>query len=278
MPLIYNYLNYRLYLNDFFEEEKGKSDGITKALLMKKMNISSSGFLTNVLAERSNLTKLQAEEVADYLSLGKYEKPYFLTLVEFNQAKSIELKNELCDELYSIRKLKVKNLDDEQLSLFTEWYYVVIRELVNYISIKDDYKFVAKQVNPSIRPHQAKKAIKSLEKAGLIKQNDYGYYEQVDKHISAAKEVENLNIANFQLKTMDLAKRAFEKIDFAERDISTMSMTFSSESYKEAVTEIQRFRKRMAQIAKEEQNADQVYQCNIQLFPLSKRWKDGKSK
>lgn len=276
MPNIYNYLNYRLYLSDLFEEEKGKSDGITKASLMKEMNISSSGFLSNVLAERSNLTKFQAEKIAKVLSLGKYECPYFLTLVEFNQAKSIELKNELCDELYAIRKIKVKNLDKEQLSLFTEWYYIAIRELINYISIKDDYKMIAKYLNPSIRPHQAKKAIKELEKAGLIKRNEYGYFEQVEKHISAVKEVENLNIANFQLKTIDLAKRSFEKNDLDERNLSTMSMTLSKESYDEAVKETARFRKRLAQIAKEEQNADQVYQCNIQIFPLSKKWKNGK--
>lgn len=274
MSLIYNYLNYRLYLTDFFEHEKGKEDGLTKAHLMKKMGISSSGFLTNVLAERSNLTIAQSEEIAQYLSLGKYERQYFLTLIEFNQSKSIEQKNELCDKLYSIRKIKVKDLVEDELSLFTEWYYVVIRELINIIPFNDDYKYLAKQVNPSIRPHQAKKAIKILEKSGLIKKNDNGFYEQVNKTISAAKEVENLNIANFQLKTIDLAKRAFEKVEFEKRNISTISMTFSEKSFKEATREIARFRERMAQIAKEEQNADQVYQCNVQLYPLSKKFKN----
>lgn len=278
MPVIYNYLNYRLYLNDFFEEEKDKPNGITQALLMKKMNISSSGFVSNVLAGRSNLTKLQAEEIAMHLSLGKYERPYFLTLVEFNQAKYIEMKNELCDELYAIRKIKVKNLDKEQLSLFTEWYYVAIREMLNYMPVRDDFKLLAKSINPSIRPHQAKKALKELEKAGLIRQDDYGYYKQVDKHVSAVKEIENLNIANFQLKTIELAKRSFEKNDIDERNISTMSLTLSKESYNDAVKEVERFRKSLAQIAKEEQKADQVYQCNIQLFPLSKKWNDGKEK
>ncbi len=269
MPYIYDYLNYREYLRDFFAEQKKK--GVTKLTILKKMGITSTGFLSNIIAGRNNLTHAQILSLVSIMKLSKHEAAYFEALVLFNQAKRIKEKNEYCDRLSSLRKTKVKDIAQDQLTLFSQWHYVIIRELLNFIDYRGDAKSLARMLDPSITPLEVEKTIALLEKAGLIKRQGNGRYVQSDKTISAAKEIKSLDIANFQLDTIDFAKRALETKKREERDISTITLTLSPESMEKVRAEIAKFRANLATIAKDEENPDQVFQCNIQLFPMTKK-------
>jgi uncharacterized protein (TIGR02147 family) len=269
MPYIYDYLNYRDFLQDFFKEQKKK--GITQLTVLKKMGISSTGFLSNIIAGRNNLTQAQIHDLASIIKLSKHEAAYFEALVLFNQAKRIKEKNQYCDRLSALRKTKVTDIGKDQLTLFSRWYYVIIREMLNFLPYKGDAKELARLIDPAVKPQEVEKAIEVLEGIGLIKKGPDGAYTQIDTTISAAKEIKSLDIANFQLDTIEFAKRALERRSAGERDISTITLTLSPESFEKVRTEIVKFRARLATIADDEQNPDRVYQCNIQVFPMTKK-------
>jgi len=54
------------------------------------------------------------------------------------------------------------------------------------------------------------------------------------------------------------------------RNMSGATLGISKEGYKRVCEEINVFRTRLLQIAKDDQNADAVYQLNFQLFPISR--------
>ena len=70
---------------------------------------------------------------------------------------------------------------------------------------------------------------------------------------------------------MDMAKRSLEKHPAEKRDISFVSLTLSEESFSQVKSEVRAFRKRLLLTAKDEQKPDRVYQCNIQLFPVTRQ-------
>lgn len=269
MPYIYDYLNYRTFLRDYFNEQKKK--GVTKLKILKNMGITSTGFLSNIIAGRNNLTNAQICTLAPLMKLNKHETAYFEALVLFNQAKRIKDKNEYCDRLSALRKTKVKNMSKKQLTLFSRWYYVIIREMLNFIYYNGNAKELARLLNQSVTPQQVEKAIMVLEELGLIKKQKDGRYVQTDTAISAAQEIKSLDIANFQMKTIDFAKDALENLKREERDISTITVTLSKQGLEKVQSEIAKFRSNLATIAQDEESPDQVFQCNIQLFPMTKK-------
>jgi uncharacterized protein (TIGR02147 family) len=273
---IYSYLSYREYLRDYLKEKKVENPHFSHRVLLRKMGITSTGFLANIIAGRSNLTVKQVIKLASIIGLNSKETRYFKNLVYFAKAKNLSEKNDFFQQLITYRRGKIKFLKDSELTLFKQWYYVTIRELLNFYDFKDDYISLARMIEPPITPKEAKNAIGDLEKMGLIKKDRKGFYKQVDAAISTGDEVRSLHVANYQRDMFDLGRRALDKIKGQERDLSGLVMTVSDEKFKLMKEEIQSFRKRMLQIAVDDENPNRVIRCNFQIFPVTKKVKGDK--
>lgn len=268
---IYSYFNYREYLRDFLAQKKQENPHYSHRLLLGKMGITSSGFLANVISGKSCFTIDQASKFASVTGLGKKETRYFKNMVYFMKAKTLAEKNDFFQQLISYRKSKIKFLQESQLGLFEKWYYVVIRELLNFFPFTDDYGSLAAMLDPPILPGEAKTAIVNLEKMGYIKKDAAGLYKQNDAAISTGDEVSSLLVANYQKYMFELGMRSLESFKKTERDLSGVLLTVSDDTFMLIKEEIQNFRKRLLQIAVDDENPDRVIRCNFQIFPVTKR-------
>jgi uncharacterized protein (TIGR02147 family) len=148
---------------------------------------------------------------------------------------------------------------------------VAVRELLAFYKFNGDYKELAKSVDPPISPSQAKKAITLLERLRLIKKGPDGFYSQTDNLISTGYDAKTVAINNFQLSTLDLAKESIDRFPKQERDISTLTLSFSGPLYHTLSEKLKNFRRELLELVKNDPNpVDRVYQINFQIFPLSK--------
>lgn len=270
MPSIYNYLNYREYLRDYFIEQKQLRKQLTHRVILKKMGITSTGFLSNVIAGKKNLNKEMSMNLGRILNLAGRERRYLNTMVWYTQVKSLEEKKKHLDRLMTVRKATLTQMSEEQFSLFSQWYYVYIRDMLCFIDFNGDYEALARRLDPPIKSEEAETAVHDLEKLGFIAKDKDGFYRPVDNLVSTGDEAHSVQLANFQLTTMDMAKRSLEKHPADKRDISFVSLTLSPDSFAQVKSEVQMFRKKLLLMAHLEDKADRVYQCNIQLFPVTK--------
>jgi uncharacterized protein (TIGR02147 family) len=78
-------------------------------------------------------------------------------------------------------------------------------------------------------------------------------------------------INNFQLATLDLAKGSVDRFSKEERDISTLTLSFSEDLYKTIHERLKSFRREILESVKNDGGqVDRVYQVNFQIFPLSR--------
>ena len=274
MPSIYKYLNYREYLRDYFLEQKQFRNSLTHRTVLNKMGVSSTGFLANVLAGRKNLNEEMGKKLGKIINLATRERHYLTQMILYTQAKSIEEKKLYLDELLAMRKTDLLYMSTEQQSLFSKWYYVYIRDLLCFFHFKDDYDVLAKKLDPPIKPEEAKAAVHELERLGFITKDRDGCYRASESAVSTGDEVHSVQLANFQLTSMDMAKRSLEKHHRDRRDISFVSLTLSEKSFARAKSEVQSFRKKLLLLAGDEEQPDRIYQCNIQLFPVTRQTGD----
>jgi uncharacterized protein (TIGR02147 family) len=275
MMNIYEYTNYRVFLKDFLAEKKrSKRPEFSHKVILDRMGISSTGFLSNVISGRKNLTPIQISRLCRILKLNKIEESYFEAMVHFTQAKAIDEKGEYFDRMIFVQKANLKVLDRKKMTLFSKWYYVFIREALNYIHYKDDPASLARMLDPPVKPSEAQEAISFLEQLELIVRDSGGFCKQADPAITSGDEARSLDLARFQLTTMDLAKRALQKIPPEDRDISVLTMTLSPDSFRLIKSELQSIRKKFAKIAIDDTNSDRVYQLNMQFFPVTRKLGD----
>jgi uncharacterized protein (TIGR02147 family) len=268
---IFLYTDYRKYLSDYYEAEKKRNPHFSHRYVAQKVGFSSSGFFSKIIQGKTNISNDLALRFADFLKLKKNEAEYFGLLVFFNQAKSHADKKRWFEKIVAFSKSKVKIVEVSQYEFFEKWYYVALRELIKFYPFKGDFKNLAKMVDPPVTPAQAKKAIRLLERLGLIKKDENGVYSQTDVLISTGYDVKSVAINNFQLATLDLAKGSVDRFSKEERDISTLTLSFSEDLYKTIHERLKSFRREILESVKNDGGqVDRVYQVNFQIFPLSR--------
>jgi uncharacterized protein (TIGR02147 family) len=204
------------------------------------------------------------------LVLDRKETDFFENLVYFNQAKSIEEQKRYFERLLQFRKSRAALIEADKYEFFSEWYYLAVRELLAFRCFKEDYAGIGRALKPAISPAQAKKAVEVLLKLGFIKKDPGGHYKPMQSTLTTGDDVKSLNVANFQKAAMRLAFDGIERHPAKQRNISTLTLSISKETFDSMNAEIVAFRKKLLGMADTDKNLDRVYQLNIQFFPLSR--------
>ena len=102
MASIYKYLNYRDFLRDVFVEQKQLQHPLTHRAVLQKMRITSTGFLSNVIAGKKNLTREMGGKLGKVLRLARREQKYFAFMVSYTQAKSLDILMERVQEAITL--------------------------------------------------------------------------------------------------------------------------------------------------------------------------------
>jgi uncharacterized protein (TIGR02147 family) len=134
MISIYDYTDYRDFLNAWIEGQKGKAKGLQGKLAVAA-GVSSS-LISFILKGEKHLSLEQAAEISEFLGLTEKETEYFYLLVECGRAGSVKLQKQLMKRIEEQRKLLANriarntNLSDEVKAIYySNWAYSGIRNL-----------------------------------------------------------------------------------------------------------------------------------------------------
>lgn len=267
---IYDYMDYREYLKDYYENLKKQDKKFSQRYLALKLGVKSSGFLSEVINGKRNLSQNNVLQWLKVLRLDKDASCYFDNLVHFNQAESLSEKSYWLQKLMDSKKVHLSVLNKDLYEYFSKWYYTAIHEMFFYYHDVVDPKQIALLVNPPIKVDEAKNAITLLERLGMIEKQPDGSYKQKNAMVSTGDTVKSVEVANFQQQTAELAKDAILNVPSTLRDITTLTMSISDAGYTKICELLKETRKEIAKIAQNDTGEDRVYQVNVQLFPLTK--------
>lgn len=271
MPDIYAYHDYRRFLKDSYQERKQREKKFSHRFLSRKLGYGSSGAFADILSGRKNLTSSSALRMARSLGLNRQEEEFFLHLVAFNQAGTLEEKNFHYAKILSMARVNVDFIAPEKYEYFSKWYFAALRELLYFHPCKGDFKALGRKLNPPIPAEEARKGVELLERLGLVKRDEEGYYRQTAKLLSTPEIGSSLHIDNFQAATLKLALEALDRHPREVRDLSTITVTLSESSLEQVKAALKAVRQCILGLAEKDEKVDQVYQLNIQLFPLTDR-------
>lgn len=270
MKSLFKYIDYRSFLEDYYNEKKRTTRSFSYRYFALKAGIKSPNFLKQVIDSDRNLTRRTIDQFTKAINLNKKESQFFKNLVLFNQAKNASEKQ----EHYSVMLTMMDYITEHQLTsdhyqYFDKWYTSVIRELICLYDFKDNYALIAKTVYPQITVTDVKKAINILLRLKLIIRRKDGTYRQTAAAIISDDPMVALARRSFNNKMLDRAKYANDTISKEERNISGITMGISKPCYDVILTEMAAFKERIKVIVNRDTKSSHVYQLNLQLFPLS---------
>lgn len=266
---IFDYTNYRLYLRDCYEELKQNSSSFSYRYFSKKCGYSSPNFLKLVIEDKRNLSNESIEKFSNFFKLENEEKLYFKSLVGFNQAKNTKEKQKFAEEiLRNSLFTRLNPLAKDQFEYISKWYYVAIREILKTKKIKLNAKEISKIIRPKLAEATIEEALATLLRLNIIKKKD-NRLVPVEGLVTTGDEVTFSGVAGYHRQMMSLASDSIDLFDRSFRDISGVTISLSDEGFNELKVMVQKFRKNVLELSERDKVKENVYQLNVQLFPLT---------
>lgn len=265
---VFRYLNYREFLGDFYAAKKSR--GFSYRSFSRVARLGAPNYLKLVIMNQRNLTPAMAERFAAACALRGDAASFFQRLVEFNQATTVEEREESYAKLSAFSRYReAHKLESAHAAYHSNWYIPAIRELCASPSFVCDPNWIAKVLVPQIKPEEAQQALDVLLELGLVEQTATGRLQQGAAVVSTGPQTRGMHITRYHAEMMRRATAAMELVPAAERDISSLTLCLSTAGFSRLKERIQTFRRELIELAEKETTREQAVQVNFQLFPLS---------
>lgn len=159
--------------------------------------------------------------------------------------------------------------DIEKFQVISQWHHLAILDLATTKNCRNDPHWIARRLN--ISEALARDAIGRLQKLGMLKINGKQLKKTRNKIFFESRQSEAA-VRSFHSQMMEKAMKELRDIRpdrFKAREISGVTMGVAKARIPEARKKIRQFYSEMSDFLTEG-DADEVYQLNVQLFPLTR--------
>lgn len=275
MKPIIEYIDFRQYMRDFYDERKRRS-AFTWREFSKITGFSSSAYMKVVCDGGSKLSKIGVERVGTAMGLAGFEMDYFRAMVRYGQADTEEKKKSAYEDMLAVAKqYKVRVLSGDLFEYYDSWRNPVLRELAPLMPGATPGE-IAKKIYAETSAQEVRESLDFLTRTGLLKKNDDGSLAQSEASVKGAPDATRLALRGMHRQMSELATPALD-LPKEERNFSGVTMGVSRETYARIVDVLDECRKKIIAIVAEDKDIDQVYRLNLQLFPLTRNIRENEN-
>jgi len=270
---VFEYRDYRAFLRDVYQFRKQTEYGFSYRAFAKRAGLSAPNYLKLVAEGQRNLTTEMAGRFAAALGLSTESTGYFCDLVAFNQASTAPERERCYQRLQSYRRYRnTFRLDAAHAAYHSEWYIPAIRELAACRGFREDSKWIARRLRPSITARQAQQALGVLEQLGLLVRDGQGQLVQHQTVLSTGDDQPlGHHITTFHRTMLERASDALDGVAREDREIAALTVGLDAARFRQFKERLYELRQELLHLATASGDApDRVVQINFQMFPLSR--------
>ena len=272
-PDIRRYTDYRSFLCALIPYLKATDPVFSYRTFSRRAGFSSPNYLKLVAEGQRNLAPVSIDKFARGLGLDRRERRVFRLMVLLESARTDRERN---DHYLGLLELvtddPVARMRSQQFEVYRDWYPLVIRELATLPDFRPDPQWIAQRLRPRVTVAQARRALALLFELGLLIEDDDGAVHLGERRLSTGAHVSSLAVRNYHRAHLDLAAEALDGVPQEERNVTSVTIKLSPNAYGEAVEAIGELRRRLLELADNDQLDDddaEVHQVLLSLFPVS---------
>lgn len=269
---VFKYTDFQLFLREWLEGAKDSRKGISLQSVSTKLGLKSRSHLHRILHDpKPPCSDSIIRKLCEVLDLRPREREYFVALVDFNRAETLTQKNEAYRRMHALLALRDPSpLKPDRFAYFSDWVLPTLREVAVFPALKGNLDKMGTLFEPPLSRAQVERGLEVLQNLGLLIKDSKGHYSQADSVVDTGDDLVSLAVYNFQLETLELARKAMDNLDPAEREITTLTFSIPATAFPKIREAMRQARDRIVQAILEQSDApDQVFQLNMQCFPLT---------
>ncbi|MCQ2123759.1 MAG: TIGR02147 family protein [Fibrobacter sp.] len=271
---IYDYLDYRLFLRDFYDLEKSLDPTFSYRVFATAVDIDAS-LLVKILRSKRHLSDTSVNTFVAFFNFKEGKSEYFQEMVAYGKAKTPDAIRKHFETLQKMRPSRCRMLDEARYRYFQQWYYPMVRSALDVYEYRGEQDAVSlgNSCIPKLTAAQIVTSVEALLQLGLAKRNEQGRIVPSDAHVRTQDHWLSASISEYQKTVTELGRQSIENIPKENRDISTLTMALDSSQIEKIRGILADARKSIVNVVNSmpAEQCDSVYQLNFQMFPMMKK-------
>lgn len=270
-PQVREYLDYRKFLKDFYHQKKESSVDYSFRVFARMADIGSPSHLKMVIDGKRNLTHATLMKYQKAIGFKrKQDSSYFELLVRYNQELDHEIKVELFHKIVNEKKKKgLSVLATEQFNFLSKWHYVALYVLVDCKDFVNDVHWISSRLRKKVSPANIEHAINDLLKIGLLEYDKDKGLRQANGALDTPEEIQSMAVIPYHRNMINLALQYLDDGPWNLREFNGGTIPMNKETLIQLKEKIRELRKEINEMTEQLDDVTDVYQLNIQLFPLT---------
>lgn len=241
-----------------FELRRAKNPSYSLRAYARSLRLAPAT-LSQILCGKRSVPWQRAANIAENIFINETDKRNFWQSLIQEKASGLRMAN------YDFSS--EKQLDSRTyFSIISEWEYYAVLSLMETVNFEPSARWIAKRLE--ISPERAREVWKRLMEAGLIAKDCENKFKPHYKTLATSEDIESQALKVSHLNELELAKKKLLQVDVSLRDYSSHTMAIHPKNLPKAKKMLRQFRRNIAELI-EDENATEVYQLCIQLFPLT---------
>lgn len=263
------YNDYRDILRDVFEKRVANNPRYSLRAFARDLKIRPSK-LSEVLASKHGLTRLDAKPIAKGLKLDLFAAEHFVDLVSLSHCRLPSERNKIEQRIAKRHQtLAIKSIDLDCFAMIADWYHGAIFEYIRLEKRSHLPESIAKALG--ITKVETEDALRRLERVGLIKKEN-NHFVPIEKNVfTESTTVPSLMIRRFHRQMIDKAKLSVDDPSMELRDVFSFLFSLRRDQFPLLKAKLRQIQIEMQQPDVElHDKADEVMCFSYQCFPISK--------
>jgi uncharacterized protein (TIGR02147 family) len=261
------------FLNACFAAKKQAHPRFSLRAWTQQLGLGHVALLSMVLSRKRRLQpNLSAKISRQWLASGQFsvnEARYFDFLVLFANARDPDEKEFYQRVLNSIApEPTFTTLELDRLRILSDWYHFAILELTRLRGFAPEPAWIHRQLGGQVSLGEVLEALRRLLRLGLLEKTPEGSLRKTSVYLATPSDVPDAALRRLQAAWIQKAATALDTQPVTQRDITGHLMAICRDRLPEAKRRIREFRHELARFL-EGEDADAVYQLNVQLFEVA---------
>lgn len=269
MKAIYQYVDYKTFLKDWFLERKKSPSGFSYAKFSQLAGLGSPNYMKVVIEGKRNLTIANIHQVAAGIRLNFDETQYFEALTLLGQSKTQIEKSYFKRRLRNLKQSKpARSFELKHVNLIGQWYFPAVVVILDGCAITEAQRTIRQKTG--LNDRQVGEVISALRENNML-QEENGFYKLEFSHF-LIHDKKALSDANKQYlrDQLRLSSELLDKKYSKGPKFYAHTFTVSKDSFLTYAEKIDSFISTLTAESNEE-SPDEVTQLNIQFFKILDR-------
>ncbi len=263
------YQGYLCFLNDFVKLKKQNCPEWSLGVWAKALGLKSTSSISKILKNERAPGEKITNSLVDYFNFNEKERLYFNDLISLEKTKDNSpiksiLKSRIAQNGHN---KEIQILEMKTFEVISSWFHLALRQMTRLKKFKLDTTWISNQFIFKVNDKEIQTALNTLERVGLvsIQKNKVSLKS---KSVSTSEDIKDLAIQNYHKSMLSKAKSSIDLVPVKNREILSGTLCFNKNDMPKAKELLRNFLNEFGETM-DSQQANEIYQVQLQFFPLT---------